>query len=129
MSEKSIAQKLYIRENFHILILNEPDGYSEQMGGLPANVNVETGPDSPPYDHIQLFIRSMHELEEKLLSVKSMLKPDALLWVAYPKGTSKIKTDVNRDIIWKYAEPLGLKPVAMISIDNTWSSMRFKLID
>ncbi|MFW9980338.1 MAG: hypothetical protein ACFFE3_00300 [Candidatus Thorarchaeota archaeon] len=46
--------------------------------------------------------------------------------MSYLKGTSKMKTDINRDTIWKYAKGLGLKAVHQISIDETWSAMRFR---
>jgi len=47
-------------------------------------------------------------------------------WISYPEQTSKIKTDLNRDILWKLMEKHGLVRVAMISIDNVWSAMRFR---
>lgn len=55
------------------------------------------------------------------------LKPDALLWLAYPKSTSKVKTDVNRDRLWKAIEPTGWRPVRMVALDDTWSAMRLRL--
>ncbi|MHA2426240.1 MAG: hypothetical protein ACXAEF_15735, partial [Candidatus Thorarchaeota archaeon] len=58
---------------------------------------------------------------------KNYMKPDGWLWISYPKGKSKIKTDVNRDSIWEYAKGFGLKAVHQISIDETWSSMRFRI--
>jgi len=54
------------------------------------------------------------------------LKDEGSLWISYPKGTSKVETDINRDIIWKIGEGLGLKPVAMISIDPVWAAFRLK---
>ena len=60
-------------------------------------------------------------------SAFSTARPDGLLWLCYPKGTSKVKTDVNRDILnRRLAEEYGLEGVAMVSIDDTWSAMRFK---
>ena len=51
-----------------------------------------------------------------------------MIWIAYPKGTSKIKTDINRDIIVKISSEYELKAVAMISIDEKWASLRLKLV-
>jgi hypothetical protein len=48
--------------------------------------------------------------------------------VSYPKGTSKVNTDINRDTIGLYAQSIGLQPVAMISIDDTWSALRLKIV-
>ena len=52
-----------------------------------------------------------------------------VLWFAYPKLTSKIKTDIHRDIIRFTAEEFGLTTVAAISINDTWSALRFRPID
>jgi hypothetical protein len=48
------------------------------------------------------------------------------VWIAYPKGASKIKTDVNRDSLWQTLEPLGWAGVRLMALDETWSVMRFK---
>jgi hypothetical protein len=61
-----------------------------------------------------------------LMQTIQALKDDGSLWISYPKGTSKMETDINRDIIWKIGEGLGLKPVAMISIDPIWAAFRLK---
>jgi hypothetical protein len=49
-----------------------------------------------------------------------------MIWVTYPKGTSKIKSDINRDSIWKYAQTIGLEAVAIFSVDGDWSALRPK---
>jgi len=49
-----------------------------------------------------------------------------LLWIAYPKQSSGIKTDVNRDILWQLSLQTGLRPVTQIAIDETWSALRFR---
>ena len=55
--------------------------------------------------------------------------PDSVLWFAYPKGTSKIKTDINRDTIRITGEEFGITTVTAISIDDTWSALRFRPVD
>ncbi len=59
---------------------------------------------------------------------KASLKPGGLLWLTYPKGTSQFKVDINRDSIRAYAESNGFKTVAMISVDETWSALRLKVV-
>jgi len=51
-----------------------------------------------------------------------------MLWVTYHKGTSKVKTDINRDTIYAYTHTIGLDGVGLGSIDDNWSAMRLKLI-
>jgi hypothetical protein len=126
MSDKTVAQKLLIKENHKVSFINEPENYKAILGELPKNVIIltETG---KSVDFIQLFVTSKKELEDNLNELKSYLSPKGLLWVTYPKGTSKIKTDINRDIIREYAKSIKLEAVAMISIDDTWSALRLKL--
>jgi hypothetical protein len=64
-------------------------------------------------------------LENKL----NQIATDSVLWFAYPKGSSKIKTDINRDSIRKTGEGFGITTVTAISIDDTWSALRFRPID
>jgi predicted CoA-binding protein len=127
MSSKPIAQKLQIKENYHVLLVNEPKDYRSMMGKLPTNVTVLTEA-AKPVDFVQVFLTSRRELEAQLSKLKSVLKSQGLLWVTYPKGTSKVKTDINRDIIRQFAQKVGLQAVAMISIDETWSALRLKTV-
>ena len=81
-----------------------------------------------PVDVIQLFVANRAELEAQLPGLKLLLAPKGMIWVTYHKGTSKVKTDINRDSINAYAHSIGLEGVAMISIDEDWSALRLKLI-
>ena len=88
-----------------VIFINEPKNYRAILGELPINVTILTEPNTS-VDLIQFFVTSKKELEEKLNDIKSNLNPKGLLWVTYPKGTSKIKTDINRDIIREYAKSI-----------------------
>ena len=67
-------------------------------------------------------------MEASLKKIKSSLKPAGLLWLTYPKGTSRTKTDINRDIIRQYVEANGYKTVLLIAVDDTWSGLRLKVV-
>ena len=74
----------------------------------------------------------IHDNKEYLNFLKSNLKniePDSVLWFAYPKGTSKIKTDIHRDTIRVTGEEFGITTVTAISIDDTWSALRFRPLE
>lgn len=128
MSEKSITQKLLIKEGRRILILNAPEGYEKKIGKLPKDVELSRKPDGI-YDIIQVFVTSKAEIESQLPRLRRILKPKGILWVTYPKGTSKAsKADVNRDSIREYASTIGMEGVAIFSVDDDWSALRLKLI-
>jgi hypothetical protein len=76
-----------------------------------------------------IFINNNKEYLNFLTTELKNIEPDSVLWFAYPKGTSKIKTDINRDTIRLTGEEFGITTVTAISIDDTWSALRFRPID
>jgi hypothetical protein len=127
MSDKSIAQKLYIKPGYKFLLVNPPDGYLAQMGELPPGTIILSD-SSCSVEAIQVFISNRSELEAYIPRLKKLLAPKGMIWVTYHKGSSKVKTDINRDTINTYAHSIGLEGVAMISIDDDWSALRLKLV-
>ena len=127
MPEKSVTQKLLFKETYTVLLLNEPENYRKTLGALPAKVTILTEANGL-VDLAQVFITSKKEMEAALKKLRTSLKPSALLWLTYPKGTSKVKADINRDIIREYVEANGFKTVALISVDDTWSALRLKVV-
>jgi hypothetical protein len=127
MSDKSITQKLFIKPGIKFLLVNPPDGYLTRMGELPIGA-ILLSDSSCIVEAIQVFVSNRTELEAQLPRLKELLAPKGMLWVTYHKGTSRVKTDINRDTINAYALTLGLEGVAMISIDDDWSALRLKLV-
>lgn len=126
MSEKSIVQKMMVKAGHKILFLNAPKGFSKSIGKLPEGAEVISSPHEGA-DAVLVFVQSRKALESQLGDFKKKAKPGVILWVAYPKGTSGIKTDINRDIIAKNASGIGFQPVAMFAIDETWAALRLKI--
>ncbi len=127
MPEKTVAEKLQIKEGMRVFIVNAPRGYKTLLGKMPKGTQVlKTATD--PADMIQVFVADRKELEEQLPKLKAALVPGGMLWVTYHKGTSKIMTDINRDSINAYAGSIGLQGVAMISIDDDWAALRLKVV-
>jgi hypothetical protein len=125
MLDKSIAQKMLIKKGNKVLILGSPQQYLSKLGDLPDGVQVLTQPEGK-VDILQVFVRSKDELEKSLGEVKNWLGPKSIFWLSYPKGSSKISTDINRDIIFEIVKKSGFIGVAMISLDETWSGFRCK---
>jgi predicted CoA-binding protein len=127
MSDKSVAEKLLIKPGQKILLVNPPKGYRALLGEIPKAVTVLKEA-AEAVDLIQVFLGSRKDLEEQLPRLKPLLAPKGLLWVTYHKGTSKQKSDINRDSIAAYAGTIGLQAVAMISVDEDWSALRLKVV-
>lgn len=77
---------------------------------------------------IGFFNEDRQMLEAYLYSLKETIKDSGALWIAYHKSSSSVDTDVNRDIIAEYGTSMDLKGVAIVSINDNWSGLRFKKI-
>ncbi len=97
MSDNPLAKKLAIKPNQHILILNPPVGFEELLQPLPDSV-VQTADADGSYDLIPLFVKSKAEADEFVSNAIQSLKANGWLWMCYPKRSSKIKTDITRDV-------------------------------
>lgn len=124
MAVKTVAQKLWMKPGKTVSFFNPPDNNDELLGGIPDGVHVDA---DQPADILLAYVENRSQLEEHLSSLKNRIKSDGALWIAYHKGTSSTETDINRDTIAKYAMEQGLKPVAMISINDDWSGLRLKI--
>jgi hypothetical protein len=72
-----------------------------------------------------LFVRDSKTLSRTGGPVFEAAKADRLAWIAYPKA-SQLGTDLKRDILSKLVKPIGIQPVRQVSVDDTWSAMRFR---
>lgn len=126
MSSKSVGEKLYLRKGKQVLFFNEPDDLEQLLGGIPEGVIVKKNGKA---DIILAFIENAAQLEKHLAGLKRSLNSNGALWIAYHKGTSSVKTDINRDSIITFASKHQLKGVAMISINKNRSALRLKIIN
>ena len=127
MTEKTVAQKLLIKENNRLQFVNAPVELLPSLGPLPAGVTLLNDVDAQA-DIILLFTANQVELEQHLPGLKARLAPKGLLWVFYYKLTSKKRGDIHRDSINAYAKGLGLEGIAMISVDEDVSALRLKIV-
>ncbi len=121
MPESSLAQKMKLRPGLRAAILNAPDGYVKQLGRLPAGVELVDKLQGK-LDWVQVFVTNKAELDRLAPKAVRVLKPESLLWISFPKGTSKIQTDLTRDKGWEAVQQADLKWVNLISVNETWSA-------
>ena len=122
----SISQKLKIKAGDTLLTLNEPSEFQKGLNGLPKGVKViESGKD---YNQVHWFVLNRAQMEKEMSKVMKLLKEGIIVWVYYPKGTSKLQTDLTRDKGWDclLAEGDKLTWISLISFDDTWSVFGFR---
>jgi hypothetical protein len=122
----STAQKLKIKENFTLLTINAPADFKKNIGELPKGVKISA--DFKNYDQVHWFVMNKAQMDKELAKVLKLIKDEVTLWIYYPKGTSKLQTDLTRDRGWdnllKHDE-LGW--ISLISFDDTWSTFGSRL--
>jgi hypothetical protein len=125
MPASSLVKKLLLKPDYRYLLLNAPEGFLAELGELPPGVQLAEKPGGV-FDLVQIFVKSKADLDALGEVALESVKPNGLLWVSYPKKTSKIKTDISRDYGWESLQEAGWGGVAMVAIDDTWSAMRLK---
>ncbi|MBI3396404.1 MAG: hypothetical protein HY042_11255 [Spirochaetia bacterium] len=120
-----LVQKLLIKPQSKVLLLNSPSGFKSTLVPLPPGASL-AGPEARECDAVILFVSSTADLDKLGPEALLALKFDGLFWVAYPKNSSGVETDLGRDQGWEYLERQGFEGVALVAIDDVWSAMRFR---
>lgn len=120
MSDKPVAERLQVKGARRLAVLNPPAGLDQAVGADRAETGLA--------DVVLLFVADKSEWDALVPPALTQIRADAVLWVAYPKLTSKRAGDLSRDIIHKVSPAFGLDTVAQIAIDEDWSALRFKRI-
>ncbi|WP_295990068.1 DUF3052 family protein [Rugamonas sp.] len=123
MPEKTIAEKMFVKNASAIAVLNADARHAALLASLPAPLMA--GADGKA-DLVLLFAHDQQELETLLPRAQTRLTAKGALWVAYRKGGAKSPGGIHRDTIAAHAATLGLDSVAIISMDADWSALRFK---
>ncbi len=125
MTPSPLAKKLQIKPGHRIILINPPTGYTDQLGKLPNGAGLAkraTG----QFDFVHLFAMNSAEVSRFGPKALKVLKYDGIFWVSYPKKSSGVATDISRDHGWDLLMESGLRAVSAVSIDDTWSAMRFR---
>ncbi|MBN1110273.1 MAG: DUF3052 family protein [Methanomassiliicoccales archaeon] len=123
-SKKSLVAKLGIKEGQRIRIINAPSKYDLALGRLPKNVMEASGNDSE-LDFIQLFTSSEEELRREFPKLMRTLKRDGILWVSYPRTSSKIDSDLTGLTVREVGTGNGMSEVKISSLDEDWAGIKF----
>src|SRR4051794_37352002 len=94
----SLSQKLKIKEGFTLLAVNAPADFQKILAPLPLGVKILTS--SKDHNQVHWFVMNKTQMEKELNNILKLVKDDVVCWIYYPKGTSKIQTDLTRDKGW-----------------------------
>jgi len=122
----SITQKMRIKEGMTILTINAPAGFTDEISSVAPGIKVAAK--AKDYNQIHWFVKNKEEMEKDLTRALGLLKNDVLCWIYYPKGTSKIQTDLTRDKGWEsLLAHKHLQWINLVSFNDTWSAFAIRL--
>jgi hypothetical protein len=99
------------------------DDYPALVGAAGLDLALQAKPNADT-DLVHLFATSRSELDTRLPELRRALRPDATLWVSWPKKISKVETDIVEDTIREIALPLGFVDVKVCAVDGVWSGLK-----
>ena len=123
----SIVKKLGLKPGMRVLVLGAPSGYMDSLAPLPDGVAVSESLGSA-HEFVQFFATKKSEITKSAKKLLQSAAPGALVWVTYPKKTSRVDSDLSREEVWAAMEGTGWRPVSQIAIDDVWSALRFRPI-
>jgi len=123
---QTLFEKLEFADEKNLLIQGLPSSIEKQFCKLSFAKNMTPLLKSRKIDFALVFAVNVSQLNGILKDVMPALKENSKFWVAYPKTTSKIVTDLNRDCSWQQLTSAGYETVNEVALDHVWSAARFE---
>jgi len=127
MSGKTVAAKLGLKPGQAVLLIAPPPRGEALLGPLPDDATLTTD-GGGPFDAVIVFVPTSATLTTHSANAVAALKPGGLLWLAYPKKTGAIQSDMVRERAWETFTAQDYRPVSQIAIDDTRSALRFRAV-
>jgi hypothetical protein len=124
-TSRPLPEKLGIKEGSRVALVAAPDRFVEStLAPLPDQVDLRERARGP-LDLIVFFTKTRADLKRRFGKLASAIRPAGVLWIAWPKRSSGISTDLTEDILREVGLPQGLVDTKVCAIDDTWSGLRF----
>jgi hypothetical protein len=123
----TVFSKLNLKDQETVVVINSPQSFEDELRQL-RGVKIERDTQgAKSVEFAIVFVTQRKEVDRAALALIKRLADDAILWFAYPKGTSKnIQSEVNRDTGWEVLRRAGYDTVRLVAIDADWSALRFR---
>ena len=126
----AVFKKLNLKDEPEILVLNAPESFEPELAALESPRVLRDVAQAPEITFALAFVSKQAEVDAISKAVAAKARGDALVWFAYPKGSSKkYKCEFNRDTGWAVLGELGFEPVRQVAIDEDWSALRFRKVE
>ena len=119
-------KKLGIREGSRVALVNAPADFVSGLGELPAGVSFVALPRAGrAVELVLFFVRSEAELRKRFETLAARITPAGMLWVAWPKRSSGVATDLSFEVVQAEGLARGLVDNKSCAVDEVWSGLRF----
>jgi hypothetical protein len=126
----TLFDKLNLKSQHEILVLNAPESFEKELAGLKGVLVNRQVEKVKKLEFALAFATQRKEVAKLSKALAAKAEGDAVLWFAYPKGTSKkYKADFNRDDGWDELKKAGFDTVRAVAIDEDWSALRFRRVE
>lgn len=127
---EALLKKLNYKNESPVLLLYAPEELSDLSTTLAETATVVASiaeSDTAPVHFAMLFVTKQSVLDQAVQHIAPRLEGDAVLWICYPKGSSKrYRCDFNRDTGWQVCGQFNLEPVRQVAVNEDWSALRFR---
>jgi hypothetical protein len=119
-----LARKLGIKPGARVALVRAPDGFEATLEPLPDGVRMRTQARAS-LDVVVFFATRLAELDRRFQSLARAIAPDGGLWIAWPKRTSYVATDLREGVVREVGLAHGLVDNKVCAVDDVWSGLRF----
>jgi hypothetical protein len=124
-----LARKLGLKPGQTALLINVPDGLAEisRFEGFATVERVFPKAPDRQFDYIHVFETHRVALEEMAAALFRVIRPDGMVWISWPKKSSKVATSITEDTLREILLPTGLVDVKVCAVNETWSGLKFMI--
>ena len=125
----TVFGKLNLKDQAEILVLDAPGSFEPELAALEGVKVLQNAQAATQVTFVLAFVTRLEEVTAAAQLVAEKTQGDAIVWLAYPKSTSKqYRCEFNRDTGWDALGQAGFEPVRQVAIDADWSALRFRRV-
>ena len=126
----SVFEKLNLKDRHEMVVLNAPESFEPELARLAVMTIHRHLESVAATEFVLAFVTKKAEVDALTKQITKKAKGDAVVWFAYPKGTSKkYRCDFNRDTGWDVLKAAGFDTVRAVAIDEDWTGLRFRRVE
>ncbi len=119
-----LPKKLGIKDRFRVALLHVPEDVTAELHAALENCRVATSA-RRPLDFVFLFVKSRAALERELIAAARALAPAGMLWIAWPKKSSGVASDLDENVVRDSGLGAGLVDIKVCAVTDIWSGLKF----